>query len=56
MLQHSGYDIGEIIAIIDQVKDDLRKELASNLDVDEVEVRMGNIEEDLDNMTISLDV
>jgi nitrogen fixation/metabolism regulation signal transduction histidine kinase len=38
------------------MKDDLRKELASKKELDEVDVRMGNIEEDFDNMTISLDV
>ena len=54
--QGGAYDFTEILALMDQMKDDLRKELASKKEVDEMDVRMGNIEEDLDNMTISIDV
>jgi hypothetical protein len=53
---NGGVDIGEIISLLDQIKIELRQELASKKELDDVEVRMGNIEEDFDNITLSQDI
>jgi hypothetical protein len=51
-----GIDIAEIIALMDQMKADLRKELATKNEVYEIDVKIGNIEEDLDSMRLSQDI
>ena len=55
-MANGGVDIGEIISLLDQIKIELRQELASKKELDDVEVRMGNIEEDFDNITLSQDI
>jgi hypothetical protein len=49
-------DFTEILALMDQMKAELRNELAAKKEVYDLDVRMGNFEEELDNMTISIDV
>ena len=56
VVTNSGIDVVEIISLLDQMKAELRQELATKKELDDVEVRMGNIEEDFDNMTVSQDI
>lgn len=46
---NSGVEIEEIIELLDKVKDDLRKELASKLETDSLEKRIKHLDNDMNS-------
>lgn len=55
--QHSGgVEIEEVIGLIDQLKDEMRSQFLSKLDLYKFESRIGDIEEDLDQFHLSAEI
>ncbi len=51
-----GVEIEEVINLMDELKADLRKELATKQDLDSFETRVADLEEDIDQMHLSQDI